>query len=418
MTGGRGGDTGWLVALCIARAGASVMSMAFPTVLAAVQTEWGLSNRAAGSISSASQAGTALSLVVLSAMADYWGPRAVFLVSSAVAAVVALAPAGARAGPGVRRPALLRDGGGGGGQLYAGGDVDRGPLRARDAGAARWAGSSRRPPSDTCWRSRPAAGWWPRPGGARRSGRWPWVRCSASSVSIGLFRDRRPSAAAVAAPRFSLDTGLARQPCGAVHRGRLRLPLLGAPGHVGLDARLHGGRARRPWSLAGALGGMGSGARRTLSRDGHRGGEHRRLALRSLGPHRGHRVDDGGEHAVLVHLRLDARDAVARGGAAGLPLRLCRARRFAGVLDRDHRDGAAGPAGLGAGHPLAAGLRRGGHLAVGIRLDARSARRARIIRGLGVGVLHAGQSAACSGSSPSSGCGACPRRVAWRGGRR
>ena len=66
------------------------MSMAFPTVLAAVQTEWGLSNRAAGSISSASQAGTALSLVVLSAMADYWGPRAVFLVSSAVAAVVAL----------------------------------------------------------------------------------------------------------------------------------------------------------------------------------------------------------------------------------------------------------------------------------------------------------------------------------------
>jgi len=90
VTGGRGGDTGWLVALCVARAGASVMSMAFPTVLAAVQTEWGLSNRAAGSISSASQAGTALSLVVLSAMADYWGPRAVFLVSSAVAAVVAL----------------------------------------------------------------------------------------------------------------------------------------------------------------------------------------------------------------------------------------------------------------------------------------------------------------------------------------
>jgi MFS family permease len=90
VTGGRGGDTGWLVALCVARAGASVMSMAFPTVLAAVQTEWGLSNRAAGSISSASQAGTALSLVVLSAMADYWGPRAVFLVSSAVAAAVAL----------------------------------------------------------------------------------------------------------------------------------------------------------------------------------------------------------------------------------------------------------------------------------------------------------------------------------------
>ena len=66
------------------------MSMAFPTVLAAVQPAWGLSNQAAGSISAASQAGTALSLVVLSAMADYLGPRAVFLVSSAIAAVVAL----------------------------------------------------------------------------------------------------------------------------------------------------------------------------------------------------------------------------------------------------------------------------------------------------------------------------------------
>jgi MFS family permease len=66
------------------------MSMAFPTVLAAVQSEWGMSNQAAGSVSSASQAGTALSLVVLSAMADYWGPRTVFLVSSFVAAAVAL----------------------------------------------------------------------------------------------------------------------------------------------------------------------------------------------------------------------------------------------------------------------------------------------------------------------------------------
>ena len=64
--------------------------MAFPTVLAAVQSEWDLSNQAAGSISSASQAGTALSLVVLSAVADYWGARAVFLASSVVAAAVAL----------------------------------------------------------------------------------------------------------------------------------------------------------------------------------------------------------------------------------------------------------------------------------------------------------------------------------------
>jgi MFS family permease len=62
------------------------MTMAFPTVLAAVQGEWELSNAAAGSINSATQAGTALSLVVLSALADAFGPRAVFLGSSVLAA--------------------------------------------------------------------------------------------------------------------------------------------------------------------------------------------------------------------------------------------------------------------------------------------------------------------------------------------
>lgn len=64
------------------------MSMAYPTVLAAVQPEWELSATAAGSISSASQLGTAVSLVVLSALADYLGPRLVFLASSVVAVLV------------------------------------------------------------------------------------------------------------------------------------------------------------------------------------------------------------------------------------------------------------------------------------------------------------------------------------------
>lgn len=78
-------DRFWLAGLCAARAGSSVMSMAYPTVLAAVQSEWQLSSTAAGSIGSASQLGTALSLVVVSALCDYLGPRLVFVVTSALA---------------------------------------------------------------------------------------------------------------------------------------------------------------------------------------------------------------------------------------------------------------------------------------------------------------------------------------------
>jgi len=64
------------------------MTMAYPTVLAAVQEEWGLSFTQAGSISAASQLGTAVSMVVLSALSDHLGPRIVFLGSCVVAAIV------------------------------------------------------------------------------------------------------------------------------------------------------------------------------------------------------------------------------------------------------------------------------------------------------------------------------------------
>lgn len=207
MTGGRGGDTGWLVALCIARGGASVMSMAFPTVLAAVQTEWGLSNRAAGSISSASQAGTALSLVVLSAMADYWGPRAVFLVSSVVAVVVALAlPVLAQGQASAVLlffvMAVVVAGSYTPGVMLIAGRFEPG----RRGGAVGWFLAS----SSLGYVLALAAGGWVVASAGWRAALWalalgPLV-CLA--VSIGLFRDRRPSAAAVAAPRFSLDTGL------------------------------------------------------------------------------------------------------------------------------------------------------------------------------------------------------------------
>ncbi len=62
------------------------MSMAYPAVLSVVQPEWGLSATAAGSISSGFQLGTALALVIVSALADYVDPRALFVGGAAAAA--------------------------------------------------------------------------------------------------------------------------------------------------------------------------------------------------------------------------------------------------------------------------------------------------------------------------------------------
>lgn len=84
------GDTLWLAGLCAARATGSTMAMAYPAVLAVVQMEWKLSSAAAGSISSAYQIGTAVSLVFVSALADYLNPRLVFRVSAGATAVVSL----------------------------------------------------------------------------------------------------------------------------------------------------------------------------------------------------------------------------------------------------------------------------------------------------------------------------------------
>ncbi|HET7876123.1 MAG TPA: MFS transporter [Methylomirabilota bacterium] len=88
----RGGreDTLWLAGLCAARAGVNTMTMAYPAVLSVVQQEWGLSAKAAGSISSAFQIGTAVALVVVSALADYMNPRAVWVAAAAATAAVSL----------------------------------------------------------------------------------------------------------------------------------------------------------------------------------------------------------------------------------------------------------------------------------------------------------------------------------------
>ena len=80
-------DTRWLVGICAARLGSSSWYLAYAGVLPLLQAEWGMSATAAGSISSAFQFGFAISLVVLSALADRVGARRIFLWATAATAV-------------------------------------------------------------------------------------------------------------------------------------------------------------------------------------------------------------------------------------------------------------------------------------------------------------------------------------------
>jgi len=86
----RHADTSWLLSLCAARMGASMMFLSYPAVLPIVQREWELSGTAAGSISAAFLLIGAVSLAVLSALMDRVGARPVFLWSSIAAAAVSL----------------------------------------------------------------------------------------------------------------------------------------------------------------------------------------------------------------------------------------------------------------------------------------------------------------------------------------
>jgi MFS family permease len=210
----RAGDTAWLVGICVARAGSSVMSMAFPTVLASVQGEWALSNQAAGSISSATQAGTALSLVVLSAMADYWGARAVFLISSVVAAAVALLlPVLAQGHASALLLFFVMS-------VVVAGSYTPGVMLiasrfppARRGRAVGWFLAS----SSVGYVLALAVGGWVVAQAGWRAALWALAAgpLVCAVLSFELFAGRGPrTAVAVVAPRFSLDTGLGRNRAG------------------------------------------------------------------------------------------------------------------------------------------------------------------------------------------------------------
>jgi MFS family permease len=82
---------GWLVRLCVARALMMLPAMAYAGALPLLRAEWSMSATAAGSISTASQLGYAVSLMVLSWLADRVGARRVVVVSSFVSAMTAIA---------------------------------------------------------------------------------------------------------------------------------------------------------------------------------------------------------------------------------------------------------------------------------------------------------------------------------------
>jgi MFS family permease len=81
----------WLFGLCSSRFFTYLVFMTYAAALPVVQREWRMSATAAGSISSGFQIGYAVSLVVLSELADRIGPKRVFLWSNVATALASLA---------------------------------------------------------------------------------------------------------------------------------------------------------------------------------------------------------------------------------------------------------------------------------------------------------------------------------------
>jgi MFS family permease len=89
----RGGDALWLFGLCAARVGSSMPFQAYAGVLPLLQTEWAMSGTMAGTVALFWQGAYAISLVVLSALADRVGARRLFFWSGwATALTMAIAP--------------------------------------------------------------------------------------------------------------------------------------------------------------------------------------------------------------------------------------------------------------------------------------------------------------------------------------
>ncbi len=81
----------WLAGLCLARTSGALVFINYAAALPLLRVEWGMSAAAAGSISTGFNIGYAVSLVVLSSLADYFGPKRIYLVSITAATCFSLA---------------------------------------------------------------------------------------------------------------------------------------------------------------------------------------------------------------------------------------------------------------------------------------------------------------------------------------
>jgi MFS family permease len=80
----------WLTGICLARVGTGLVLITYAAALPVLQREWHMSGATSGSISSANQMAYALSLIVFSSLADFWGAKRVFLGSVTVGALAAM----------------------------------------------------------------------------------------------------------------------------------------------------------------------------------------------------------------------------------------------------------------------------------------------------------------------------------------
>jgi len=87
----RRGLDSWLLLLCLSRTFMTLIFLTYAASLTVLRSAWGMSGTAAGSISTGFQFGFALSLLGCSWLADRVSARRVFLVSSGLAVVTALA---------------------------------------------------------------------------------------------------------------------------------------------------------------------------------------------------------------------------------------------------------------------------------------------------------------------------------------
>ncbi len=80
----------WLAGICTAQAFGVMALITYPAAMPVLQQEWGMSASAAGSITTGSQLGYAVSMVLLSLLADRIGAKPVYIWTSAIGAIFSL----------------------------------------------------------------------------------------------------------------------------------------------------------------------------------------------------------------------------------------------------------------------------------------------------------------------------------------